>query len=56
MYFVFVGHTYYPSGGWSDFAGTGETLEDALKLAASKSGDWWHIVDSKTMSIVLEST
>ncbi len=48
-YLLFSGDEYYPSGGWEDFQGYFESLEDALK--ASKN-DWWQVVDDETGRIV----
>lgn len=31
MYLLFAGGTYYAAGGWLDFQGTFDTLEDAVK-------------------------
>lgn len=57
MYLIFAGDNYYPRGGFGDFIGRADTLEDAM--AAARAGgeygsfDWWHIVDSRTMQIVM---
>ena len=43
-YLLFAGDNYYPGGGFNDYRGRFETLEDALAWAARKSHDWWHVV------------
>lgn len=53
-YLVFVGSTYYPSGGWKDYQGSLDTLEAALGLAANIRGDWWHIVDTEIGAVCKE--
>ena len=55
MYYVFSGEHYYPAGGWGDFIGEAETLDDALALAAKFQGDWYEVVSVETLSIVAES-
>jgi hypothetical protein len=44
MFLVFAGDTYYPKGGWEDYKGKAETMEDALLLIAQINCDWWQIV------------
>lgn len=52
-YIVFSGYTYYPAGGWGDFKGSYDTIEEARKCATKqKSDDWWQIVDATTSRIV----
>jgi hypothetical protein len=43
-YLLFCYSQYYPSGGWNDFEGSFDTIEDAQNAA---HGDWWHIVDTE---------
>lgn len=45
-YILFMGDIYYPSGGWEDFSGYFETMEDAIKFIESKDPGclWAHIV------------
>ena len=50
-FFVFAGYTYYPAGGWDDFKGDFDTLEEAqshLQSENVKETDWQQIVDSST--------
>lgn len=49
-YFVFRGHNYYPAGGWSDFASSFDTTEEAYKFLTTNKGDydWCQIVDTET--------
>lgn len=52
-YLAFRGEDYYALGGWHDFIGDYEDLEQA-KIAICNISDWGHIVDSTTMKIVWE--
>ena len=58
-YLVFKGDHYYPCGGWVDFEGAYETLEEAkaaAKLGSAMCGeDWSHIVDLSTGKIIEEN-
>lgn len=58
MYLIFAGDNYYPRGGFGDFIGRADTLEDAMAAAGAGGEygqyDWWQIVDSRTMQIVME--
>lgn len=58
-YLLFCGDKYYPYGGWDDFRGAFDTLEEAREAAVptrtiygDPSHDWWHIVDTETMQEV----
>ena len=51
-FLLFAGMQYYPFGGWSDFRGAYDTLIEAL--SAQRSGDWWQVVDTESMSIVAQ--
>lgn len=44
-YFVFAYDTYYPLGGWNDFKGAFDTLEEARKIAQQTMTDNYQIVD-----------
>jgi hypothetical protein len=46
-YLLFCGESYYPVGGWDDFVGDFDTVEEA-KSATAKASDWAHIVDTDT--------
>jgi hypothetical protein len=50
-YLLFLGDCYYPGGGWNDFKGSFDTIEEAW-AAVPPDTDWWHIVDSETASEV----
>ncbi len=45
-FLLFDGDTYYPAGGWHDFAGSFDTLDEAQAEAKNRGADWFHIVDS----------
>jgi hypothetical protein len=47
-YLIFAGSNYYPSGGWDDFRGSTDTLDEATSIAKGGRHDWWHVVDTHT--------
>lgn len=53
-FLLFGGCVYYPGGGWGDFLGSFDTIEQAraheqAHERPSYQGDWWwHIVDLTT--------
>lgn len=51
-YAVFAGYNYYPSGGWNDFVGFCETLDQAYKLVLHTKGDWYEIVEIQQNLII----
>lgn len=53
-YAVFSGENYYPCGGWSDFQGTFDTIEEARSHIATQKDQWWQIVDLQTGLLVQE--
>lgn len=58
-FLTFRGQNYYPGGGWSDFAGDADSLEEAIKIAKRPHAqnwaiDWWHVIDSETGEEVAE--
>ena len=55
---LFAGQNYYPGGGWEDFVGMYESLEEARE-AFYKSGkdsvipyEWGHVVDLENQVVV----
>jgi hypothetical protein len=54
---VFGCTKYYPLGGWDDFRGSFNTLEDAEEFAEESKNkwDWIQIVDLYTMERVDEN-
>lgn len=58
-FILFSGPTYYPGGGWGDYAGAYCTLEEALNAAAKehvdRGHDWWQVVDLRTLKVVKQS-
>lgn len=54
---LFAGQDYYPGGGWEDFVGMYESLEEALE-AYKSDGDsvikyeWGHVVDLENQVVV----
>lgn len=51
-YLLFTGLTYYPLGGWHDWDGDFDTIEDAKIYISSRRVDWWDIVDTETKEVV----
>lgn len=63
-YLLFLGGSFYPQGGWNDFAGSFDGLREAREAAAREARlredsdgieAWWHVVDSLTGREVAES-
>jgi len=50
-YLLFCGHFYYPSGGWDDFSGDYDTIEEAKKHIEY---EWNQIVDLETGEVFSE--
>jgi len=53
-YLLFAGDEYYPAGGWQDYRGRFNSLNEAIKAAAKLTWDWWQIVNLETGKIILE--
>ena len=47
-YMAFAGANYYPCGGWNDFIGFFDTVEEAKEAAR---GDWRQVIDTETMEV-----
>lgn len=47
-YLLFMYDQYYPSGGWGDFKGSFDTLEEALAYTPTTHLDCREVVDSHT--------
>jgi hypothetical protein len=45
-YLLFAGFDQYPSGGWFDFEGDFDVIDDAIVTLQGISRDWWYIVDT----------
>lgn len=66
-FMLFAGECFYASGGFHDWVGSFETLEDAVRCAESKvklyigsdvesdAFEWWHIFDQKQQIVVRHS-
>lgn len=61
QYLLFAGSNFYPVGGWSDFQGGFDGLDDALRhLNAQRHDvgtvrfDWAHVADASTGIVVWE--
>lgn len=56
-FLVFAGDQYYPYGGYWDYRGGFASIDLAKNhLLAHRGYDWWHVVDSETQQIVLDSS
>ena len=53
-YLLFAGDEYYPAGGWQDYRGRFNSLNEAIKAAAKLTWGWWQIVNLETGKIILE--
>lgn len=51
-YLLFAGSAYYADGGWNDWHGDFDSIEEALVHRTTLHYDWWHIVDITTKAIV----
>lgn len=51
-YILFSGEDYYPLGGWKDFVGVYETIDEATKAGESLSNNWWEVVDIQAMQVI----
>lgn len=45
-YMAFAGDTYYPSGGWGDFIGDFDGLDEAREVCYQAKCDWYHVIDT----------
>jgi hypothetical protein len=45
-YLMFAGSHYYPCGGWEDFKGCYDTVEEAEAAARAEKEDWTQVVDT----------
>ncbi len=58
-FLVFANNNYYPAGGWYDYQGSADSLNEARQLAgqalSSKDIEWAHIVDTEINKIVERS-
>ena len=52
QYLVFAYDRYYPGGGWSDFKGSFDTEEEAVRYLHATGGQFWEIVDILDPSIL----
>ena len=53
-FLLFTGDDYYPEGGWGDFGGDFDTIEEIKRTEQYIVDDWNEIVDTKTMLVVKE--
>lgn len=51
-YALFMGDYAWPLGGWSDLAGTYDTVGEAREAFIDSFADWAHVVDLTTRSVV----
>lgn len=57
-FLLFAFDTYYPNGGWDDFKGSFDTVEEATTQGAKNDEDNvlgnYHVIDSTTGEMVYE--
>ena len=55
-FLIFAGDTYYPIGGWKDFRGSADTIDEAADMVYKIDGmvDWFHVVDSQTGRVIFD--
>lgn len=57
-FLIFCGPTYEPLGGWGDFQGSADSLEEAkdelIKIMKDKRPDWIQVIDLETETVVIE--
>ena len=53
-YLLFSGDNYYPGGGWNDFKGAFNTVEEAVQHGDKLGYDWYQVVHLTTLEIVYE--
>ena len=51
-FLVFTFDRWYPSGGWSDYAGSYATLEEAQDRVFKTICDCYQIVDTQTEQVI----
>lgn len=52
-FLLFRGQTYYAAGGWNDFKGSFDTLEEAKATPKVEyCDDWEHVIDTVSGNIV----
>ena len=56
QFLVFAMDTCYPCGGWYDFVGAYDTLDEACQALRATSWDFGHVVNTKTMTISYKLT
>jgi hypothetical protein len=59
-FLLFAGYDYYPHGGWNDFKGAFDTIEEAqtafTKFIQEDSGfTWGHILDTSKVKVILQA-
>jgi hypothetical protein len=53
-YLVFAGWSTCRNDGWHTFKASFDAEKDAIDYAGTCEGDWFQVVDSQTIKIVLE--
>lgn len=51
-YLIFAFHTYYPAGGWNDYAGVAESIDAAKQIIRTFDRSSYQIVDAETHEVV----
>ena len=51
-FWLLAGFIYYPDGGLDDLRCTSDTLAEIARTLEENDFDWYHVIDTTTMSIV----
>lgn len=56
-FLLFNGQCYYPGGGWDDFIGSFDSLDEAKSVYGGSGGtfDWFQVVDLETGTVVAKN-
>lgn len=55
-YLAFCGDHYYPEGGWRDYVGAFDTVDEARAATAPAVKGWWQVVDRANACVVASGT
>jgi len=54
QFLLFTGEGYYPMGGWGDFKGSFDTIDEVVRKVQSCGGEWYQVVDSTKGIIIIQ--
>ena len=56
QFLLFAGDQYYPNGGWGDFEGSFDSIDEAKVAEKALPGhDWFQVVDTASGEVVAGS-